>query len=902
MSVNPLGTIDSSESTGIINRTEQNVEPHQNYGSTPSTNNAYVGSRPKPGLQRQTSTRNAFKLISKHDLDLQREIISISEQQQERNDEPIPGYSNGYMREYDNIDNNSEGDDDGLFFTCADILVEKFKAYFRHYIFDEDNPEFTSLQSFVWAIFIGVFMGIYTAKWGELIEFSVDIVWEKVPSYLVEKGIFTDVDGHLPLPHYMWITPAIFSGILSYVTVKLPCQIPGQNEWIDTLHRKGIMEHETFFYTFIISTLGMASGMSLGPELPLVLTSGMVGSFLGKYTRQSMLSARVVNLTAASAAIGGFFGFPMAGALFVLELPHNMGLQYFEALNPSIIASIISVLVNRIVSGSEIGGMFTYPFLSNTLPSHIFYIAVIYGVLGAIIGNLYCYGCIFLKTKTHDLFHGHHEEHHEEHELEIDTNVHPLKVEIPSEDINLIGRNKAKDKVDERTILQKIVNFEIKDDGLRASVVGVLAGIVVGLICMFLPHNLFWGEAQLQTLIDNGKTRLPVFGEGDEPTAALTAYGFCMPSGEEDFEFSITCTAFLTLTKILVIGLSLGTGIVGGHFWGPLYVGAAAARFFTSSMEKAVVYIDGEDINYGEVLFKYPCLAIICIMGSAHVVTFKANMAIMLILTLTIATFDNQNNSEPADYSAIFPLLVVSCFTSLMLTRSSVFYAKQRNRGDIIVSESAFCEPGKEGQVEEDEITGSDYDDLTGDSYDNSSQPVGYFGYFDDKEVTQKSINEEFIKNNVMQSYERNRLENESPVSEASSGNYLNREITPTSADGRSSLRNLSERSFTHSRTNSIQSERSRTPKHRRKPSFGEFKDGDFHDHPLEQARRKRTSSRGNESETGSVSGFPSSSARPKHKKSQSLTFPRTKQISGEAMGAIPLEDNEKAFRDSMFM
>lgn len=236
-----------------------------------------------------------------------------------------------------------------------------------------------------------------------------------------------------------------------------------------------------------------------------------------------------------------------------------------------------------------------------------------------------------------------------------------------------------------------------------------------------------------------------------------------------------------------------------------------------------------------------------------------------------------------------------------MLTRSSVFYAKQRNRGDIIVSESAFCEPGKEGKVEEDEITGSDYDDLTGDdSYDNSSQQFNYVN-FDDKEVTEKSIIEQFNKNTAIQPYERNRLENESPVSEASSGNYLNREVTPTSADGRTSLRNLSERSFTHSRTNSIQSERSRTPKHSRKPSFGEFKDGDFHDHPLEQARRKRTSSRGNESETGSVSGFPSYSARPKHKKSQSLTFPRTKQISGEAMGAIPLEDNEKAFRDMTF-
>ena len=66
--------------------------------------------------------------------------------------------------------------------------------------------------------------------------------------------------------------------------------------------------------------MGMWSGLSLGPELPLVVTAGMVGSWLGLVTKQSMLQARVLNMTAASAAVGGFFGFPMAGALFVLEM------------------------------------------------------------------------------------------------------------------------------------------------------------------------------------------------------------------------------------------------------------------------------------------------------------------------------------------------------------------------------------------------------------------------------------------------------------------------------------------------------------------------------------------------------------------------------------------------------
>jgi hypothetical protein len=39
----------------------------------------------------------------------------------------------------------------------------------------------------------------------------------------------------------------------------------------------------------------------------------MFGSWLALLTRQSMLQARILNITAASAAVGGFFGFPMAG-------------------------------------------------------------------------------------------------------------------------------------------------------------------------------------------------------------------------------------------------------------------------------------------------------------------------------------------------------------------------------------------------------------------------------------------------------------------------------------------------------------------------------------------------------------------------------------------------------------
>jgi hypothetical protein len=102
-------------------------------------------------------------------------------------------------------------DEDGNPFMEEEIGV--VASALRKLFFNPDNPEFTSLQQFSWACIIGIFMGILTAKWGEVIEFCVDIMWKEVPRQLYEWGVFTDLDGAFPLPHYMWICPGIFGGV-----------------------------------------------------------------------------------------------------------------------------------------------------------------------------------------------------------------------------------------------------------------------------------------------------------------------------------------------------------------------------------------------------------------------------------------------------------------------------------------------------------------------------------------------------------------------------------------------------------------------------------------------------------------------------------------------------------------
>jgi len=118
--------------------------------------------------------------------------------------------------------------------------VLKMKELLKYLIWDPDVPELTSLQLFNVAVLIGLFMGVFTASWGIIIESSVEFFWVDVPEWLLERGIFTDLDGNLPLPHYMWICPAIFGAILALITVILPFPIPGQDHWIENLHRIGV--------------------------------------------------------------------------------------------------------------------------------------------------------------------------------------------------------------------------------------------------------------------------------------------------------------------------------------------------------------------------------------------------------------------------------------------------------------------------------------------------------------------------------------------------------------------------------------------------------------------------------------------------------------------------------------
>jgi hypothetical protein len=215
--------------------------------------------------------------------------------------------------------------------------------------------------------------------------------------------------------------------------------------------------------------------------------------------------------------------------------------------------------------------------------------------------------------------------------------------------------------------------------------------------------HTYIASSSIQTLIDRGATPLPVFVyDEDDPIHILTKYGFCMVNGQDARAqvkgFSTECAIAISLTKIVTIGLSLGTGVCGGHFWGPLYVGAAASHVFLDVVE-IIVQNESPD-SFISHLQGFPCVAMVCIMGSTHIVTYRCHIAIMLILILTISVFKEQvigYQQFSIGYSALFPLLATSCIVPLILARDTIFYSKQRGRSDIVAIPQVLCEPMEEG-------------------------------------------------------------------------------------------------------------------------------------------------------------------------------------------------------------
>jgi H+/Cl- antiporter ClcA len=187
-----------------------------------------------------------------------------------------------------------------------------------------------------------------------------------------------------------------------------------------------------------ISLLGIAAGSAIGPEAPLVQTTGTIGSWLGRRAHATLADCRALTITGMAAGFTVLFGAPLGSAIFALEILHRRGLQYYEALVPAAVGSSAGYAVYVLATHLGLAPVWHFPPVGS-LSRMDLAVGVLAGVGGAAIAYAFTYLSTWFRR-----------------------------------------------------------GFRLLPVGLRP----VVGGLVLGGLAWLSPYALTYGEGQIQTVVD----------------------------------------------------------------------------------------------------------------------------------------------------------------------------------------------------------------------------------------------------------------------------------------------------------------------------------------------------------------------------------------------------------------
>lgn len=167
---------------------------------------------------------------------------------------------------------------------------------------------------------------------------------------------------------------------------------PGDVELlVDNIHVRGSSSGLRELVSLIpVSLLGIGAGSAIGPEAPLVQTTGSIAGFLAKSRGMDVSEARSLTITGMAAGFTVLFGAPLGSAIFALEILHRRGLQYYEALLPAAIGSLVGYAVYVVTTGLGLSPVWRFREV-RTLHAVDLAIGLLAGVAGAVIAAAFTY-------------------------------------------------------------------------------------------------------------------------------------------------------------------------------------------------------------------------------------------------------------------------------------------------------------------------------------------------------------------------------------------------------------------------------------------------------------------------------------------------------------------------------
>ncbi|HVY60693.1 MAG TPA: chloride channel protein [Planctomycetota bacterium] len=164
---------------------------------------------------------------------------------------------------------------------------------------------------------------------------------------------------------------------------------PGEIDLVvDNIHVYRGLGHRQNKAMLPISLLTVTSGGSVGPEAPLVQFTGTTGYALAEWAGLDERERRIAMLSGMAVGFTALFGHPLAAMIFALEIPHRRSLQYIEALLPAALASAIGFVIFTALTGHGFDTAWLFP-----APGDVTWwqlpLAIGLGCLAALVGRLY---------------------------------------------------------------------------------------------------------------------------------------------------------------------------------------------------------------------------------------------------------------------------------------------------------------------------------------------------------------------------------------------------------------------------------------------------------------------------------------------------------------------------------
>ena len=202
------------------------------------------------------------------------------------------------------------------------------------------------------------------------------------------------------LQHLLW--PSHWSGAIGFVilggvgvVVAVIVRFVGTSGdvelMVDNIHVSGSATGIRMLRSLVpTSLLCISAGGAMGPEAPLVQTTGTLASWTARRSGMLVRESRVLTIAGMAAGFTVLFGAPLGAAVFALEMLHRRGLQYYEALMPAIVGSLSGYGVFVVATGVGLE-----PIWHLTAPSSIHVgdlgWAALVGVGGAVIAVTFTY-------------------------------------------------------------------------------------------------------------------------------------------------------------------------------------------------------------------------------------------------------------------------------------------------------------------------------------------------------------------------------------------------------------------------------------------------------------------------------------------------------------------------------